>query len=334
MRCILAILFLSFFLSATAQKKSLFYSAAGSVQKDNDPKELALQLTAPHTSEKEKVAAIFRWITDNISYKVRSYPIRSSRLARYQPEPVDTALEKLSLNEIVAYDVLRKREGVCNGYARLFKTLCDYAGIRSEIITGYARTNMGRPGDRFRSNHTWNAVMIDSAWHLLDVTWASGFISANGNEFIRQYDDYYFLTPPQHFVRDHYPEDLQWTLLADPPALREFHQMPFKLTGFIKYSITAFQPATGFLEAAAGDTLQFALEVSDPVKDRQMAPERSEVPVAADSVAWVFLQPDTTQKGKRVLYTYTVAPGVTHIQLSYNNDVILRYRLHTRKEQE
>lgn len=331
MRAFLFILFFSFFLAATAQKKSLFYSSAAAVQRENNPKELALQLTAPYTSEKEKVYAIFRWITDNISYKVSSYPTRASRLARYRPEPVDTALAGLSLNEIVAYDVLRKREGVCNGYTKLFRTLCDYAGLRSEIITGYARTNMNRPGDRFRSNHTWNAVMIDSAWHLLDVTWASGFISGATNEFIRQYDDYYFLTPPEHFARDHYPEELQWTLLADPPALREFHQMPFKLTGFIKYSITAFQPATGLLEPALGDTLQFTLDISDPVKDRQMAPEPTDVPLATDSLASVFLRPDTLQKGKKAVYTYVVVPGVTHVHLLYNNDVILRYRLQLRK---
>ena len=330
----LVILCSCFCLATTAQKRSLFYSAAASMRQEQNPRDLALQLTAHHSSEREKVAAIFRWITDNIAYKVRSYPVRAPRQARYQPEPVDTALAGLSLNEIVAYDVLRKREGVCNGYTKLFKTLCDYAGIRSEIITGYARTNTGRTGDRFRSNHTWNAVMIDSAWHLLDVTWASGFISASNNEFIRQYDDYYFLTPPQHFVRDHYPEDLQWTLLPDPPAVREFYQMPFRLTSFLKYSITGYQPASGLIEAAVGDTLQFSLDVSDPVKDRQMAAEPVDVPFAADSVAWVFLEPDTVRKGRKVSFSYIVSPGVTHIHLVYNNDVILRYRLHIRKDPE
>ena len=332
MKRLSSFLFMIICLQGSAQKGSLF-SAGENAAREVSPRALALELTASLQTDREKVSAIFRWIADNIAYKVKSYPIRS-RSARYMPEPVDTALARLSLNEIVSYEVLRRREAVCNGYTKLFKTLCDYAGITSEIITGYARTNMSRVGERFRSNHTWNAVYIDSAWHLLDVTWASGFISASGGEFIRQYDGYYFLTPPRHFVRDHYPEDLQWTLLADPPALREFQQMPFKLTGFMKYSITAFHPSNGLVEASVGDTLHFVLDIADPVKDRQMAPERPDLPLAADSATSVFLRPDTIPREKKVVYTYVAATGATHIHLMYNNDVILRYRIQMRKGNE
>lgn len=330
MKRLFTFLFMLMSLQGTAQNGFLF-SAGEITAREVSPRTLSLELTAPCQTDREKVSAIFRWIADNIAYKVTSYPIRS-RPARYLQEPVDTALERLSLNEFVSYEVLKRREAVCNGYTKLFKTLCDYAGLTSEIITGYARTNMNRVGEKFRSNHTWNAVYFDNAWHLLDVTWASGFISASGGEFIRQYDEYYFLTPPQHFVRDHYPEDLQWTLLAHPPAMREFHQMPFKLTGFMKYSITAFHPSNGLVEASVGDTLQFVLDITDPVKDRQMAPERPDVPLPADSATSVFLQPDEMQKEKKVVYTYVVAHGATHMHLMYNNDVVLRYRLQRRKE--
>src|SRR3954467_12025306 len=37
------------------------------------PDSLARQLTAGYTTDREKVTAIFRWITENISYNVRPF---------------------------------------------------------------------------------------------------------------------------------------------------------------------------------------------------------------------------------------------------------------------
>jgi transglutaminase/protease-like cytokinesis protein 3 len=131
------------------------------------------------------------------------------------------------LNERVAEGVLRKRVAFCDGYARLFKTLCDYAGITSELITGYAKTsNRKRTDYSFRSNHRWNAVMIDSTWKLLDATWASGYISSGSNDFVRRFDDKYFLSPPEEFIKDHYPEDTRWTLLPSPPSFKDYLNAP------------------------------------------------------------------------------------------------------------
>jgi transglutaminase/protease-like cytokinesis protein 3 len=138
---------------------------------EEDPEQLAQLITASSTTELQKVTAIFRWVTDNISYRTSVNIYRKNgTLRRHQvQEEEDTAALK-PLNERVAIGVLKERTSVCNGYARLFTTLCDYAGIRSEIISGYAKTNTNKPGGRFGANHYWNAVMIDSSWHLLDAT--------------------------------------------------------------------------------------------------------------------------------------------------------------------
>lgn len=183
--------------------------------------ELAQKLTSPYHQEIDKVRSIFIWIADNISYNVRP---------RYNPENTyedvnDTGALK-PLSERVAEGVLKKRIAFCDGYARLFKTLCDYAGITSELITGFAKTNnnLKKADPVFRSNHRWNAVMIDSTWRLLDVTWASGYISGS-NEFVRHLDDRYFLSHPKDFIRDHYPEDVIWTLLPSPPSFKDYYNM-------------------------------------------------------------------------------------------------------------
>lgn len=166
------------------------------------PDSLSQKLTAPYTTDHEKIRSIFRWITENIAYKTRSY----NSYVKTKPVPLeeDSLFESASLNERIAREVLKQKEAVCDGYARLLKVLCNYAGIRTEIITGYARTNMDRVGTQFKSNHRWNAVLLDSSWYLLDVTWASGYIAYNNDQFVKAYDGYYFLTPAGRF----YPRSL------------------------------------------------------------------------------------------------------------------------------
>ncbi len=187
---------------------------------------LSQKLTASCNTEAEKVRAIFRWITENISYNVRPSYNSSQALNPYSGDINDTG-ELKSLTERVADGVLKKKVAFCDGYARLFKTLCNYAGIKAEVITGYARTNINRIDRKFRSNHRWNAVLIDNNWRLLDATWASGYVNYS-SEFTQSYNEYYYLTPPEDFIRDHYPEDLTWTLLPSPPVLKEFQYTPFK----------------------------------------------------------------------------------------------------------
>lgn len=286
---------------------------------------LAKALTASSKTELEKVRSIFYWITDNISYQ-------TTRFSRYKPgrhvpsEHEDTSAALISLDERIANAVIRKKEAVCDGYARLFKTLCDYAGIRSEVITGYARTNMSRGRPQFRSNHKWNAVMIDSTWHLLDATWASGFFSF-ADDFIKSYDSRYFLTPPQNFIDDHYPEDLRWTLLNNPPALREFKEMPFRYSGFVKRRILSYAPATGFIEAAVGDTLLFEMETDD-VDKKLWVTDSLLVDTAEVSVFASLPKPVNKLQRRKVSYNYIVPPkAVQWLYVIYNDEIVLRYRL-------
>src|SRR5688572_18524690 len=158
-----------------------------------DPPSLARQIVAPYNTEREKVVAIFNWITENIAYyrpHVKNNRKQKSSISA-DNDYLDEDSPLPSLKDRVALTVIQNRRAVCDGYARLFHSLCNYAGIRSQVITGYARTKWEGPNRRFISNHTWNAVQIDGIWWLLDVTWASGYIARSTGEFVRQFDDYY-----------------------------------------------------------------------------------------------------------------------------------------------
>jgi transglutaminase/protease-like cytokinesis protein 3 len=200
-----------------------YCSAQGSVQKYlqteeiNSPEVLAQLLTATDTTDRQKVISIFSWITQNISYNVKRFEnTNASRYATVPDEEDDDEAAPLKpLYERIAILVLKRRTAVCSGYANLFKSMCVHVGIPCEVITGLGKSNAGRLDKRFTSNHRWNAVFFDTVWHLLDVTWASGYIN-NRNEFQREYNPHYFLTAPGEFINDHYPEDVRWTLLLQP----------------------------------------------------------------------------------------------------------------------
>jgi len=281
---------------------------------------LSAKLTANCKTDFEKVRAIFDWIAVNISYNTRG--IQATKKKRQEKDfqqSEDTSSQLKPLTEHVAEIVLRRRSAVCDGYTKLFKALCDHAGIRNEIISGYAINNY--TNSKFKTNHTWNAVYTDSSWHLLDVTWASGFTYAG--EYIQHYDNYYFYTPPQYFIRDHYPEDLSWTLLSDPPMPKEFYQGPFKYSEWLKQKMIAFSPSRGIVQANIGDTIHFSVEsefpnfsfaVIDSLRDDQ------EYPAMA-----------TAQNGK-VSGEYVVQDEkIEWLYLVCNNELVLRYKLNVKK---
>lgn len=310
-----------------AQQKINFANIDSSVRNIQAPTidSLAKKITAAYKTELEKTRAIFSWVAQNISYNTGIYNVgKGYHPVKFVLDPADTVSSK-SATEQTAEKVLRRRIAVCDGYAKLFKTLCDYAGIESEMILGYGKCYLEKDV-KFRTNHTWNAVRVDSNWYLLDVTWASGFVTFS-NEFMHRMDDSYFLTPPQQFILDHYPEDLKWTLLEHPPTLREFHFSPFKYKSFVKYGIVSASPANGTIEAAIGDTLQIELKLKDAAKDSLIAPDAFfDSTIIQLSPASVFLSPTITNN--KAIYNYVVESNdVEWVHLLYNDDPILRYKL-------
>lgn len=296
------------------------------------PDLLAKKLTTPYKTELEKVRAIFSWIAQHISYNTGI--LRNTKRfanAKYFVAPVDTnaVWTWSSANEMTAQIILYRRVAVCDGYAKLFNILCDHAGIRSKIILGYARSYVGNSG-KFRTNHSWNAVMIDSLWYLLDVTWGSGYVNY-ANEFVQKTDESYFLTPPKQFILDHYPEDMRWTLLASPPALSEFHHAPFHYKSFVKYNISSYAPLNGIINTSVGDTVKIELLVKDAVRNKNICADPFfDSTILTTSPSSVFLQP--CLEGNKIKYSYAVANNtVQWLHIVYNGDMVLLYKLNIRK---
>ena len=284
---------------------------------------LAKQLASLGKTDREKVRAIFRWITEHIDYNVVPFGQRKKIRRQFYKEPDDSNVALPPLNERIAAKVLNTGVAFCDGYSRLFKTLCDHTGIKAEVIYGYARTNNNRG---FAVNHTWNSVYIDSSWYLLDVTWASGVVSY-GNEYIRQYNDFYFLTPPSDFIRDHYPEDLQWTLLNDPPVYQEFGQSPFRYSGYIKAGVNSYFPAKGVIDVAVGDTVLIELKARKEISNFFV----SESPILDTAQLTKF--PNVNTKDEMFVFKYNITTITGEwLYVFCNEELALRYKLNVKKE--
>lgn len=176
-------------------------------------------------------------------------------------EGEDCAAKRVAWETKCIDRVLRRKKAVCEGYSLLFKRMCDIAGLKAVFITGYERSEYYQVGTMGELDHAWNAVWIDSAYYLVDLTWAAGGCAKDDEGkllfFIKDLNDYYWLTPPNDFVRNHYPKDSIWTLI--PGYTKEsFTANPWYNPEELN-SIKLITPASGIIRAKVGDTIRFRM---------------------------------------------------------------------------
>lgn len=89
------------------------------------------------------------------------------------------------------------------------------------------------------AHHSWNAVLIDGHWRLVDCHWAARrMIGKKGAENVRYgLDEYYFLIDPRQLIYTHYPDDTNWQLLERTYSLEDFENLPPVKSLFFKYGL-------------------------------------------------------------------------------------------------
>lgn len=239
-------------------------SYARSVKGINDIGKLSRKLTAPYKTDLEKTRSIFRWITENIEYDTKEYHVYKTQSSYSKLfaklDQQNKNIHNLYDLEIAKY-VLKNKKGICSGYAALFKSLCDSSNLKAEIISGPAKNSVLDIGTAIPSNHAWNAVYLENKWQLLDATWASGYCNDSVTRFTKNYNDNYFLTPPNKFIMNHYPDDRKWILFNTPPTEIQFYNYPMVRSGYFENEISSFSPANGIIEGKVGNKIAFEIRI-------------------------------------------------------------------------
>lgn len=93
--------------------------------------------------------------------------------------------DKQSYHE--ATGVLIDGSGVCDGYAKSFKYLCDQKGVPALVVGGTATNALGQNG-----THAWNYVkMEDDKWYAVDTGWDDPVVASGASN--AKYNYVYFL---------------------------------------------------------------------------------------------------------------------------------------------
>ena len=219
--------------------------------------QLATLIDRDFETKLEKVRAIYSWITRNVAY---SYDAQNSMSISYRSE-IERVQKEKQHQERIARITLRSKKAVCHGYALLFKELCDQLNIPCQVIRGFGKSFLSDIATEYEINHAWNKVNIDGEDYLFDATWGAGYM--NGSRFIRAVNYVYFMTPPEHFIKNHYPDIASDALLDKVPGKQEFLLDPL----VYDHALTDFDlmnPAIGVLREDS--TVEFEIVSSQAIR--------------------------------------------------------------------
>jgi hypothetical protein len=210
------------------------HALAAPAEVEGEVKRLADYLVGPARSDLEKTRAIYRWVSDRIAYDAEAF---------LKGDLPDGSVEV----------TLNRRMAVCDGYSRLTQALGQEAGLKMEIVSGFARI-YGADTDK-RENHAWNAVHLEEGWCLMDCTWGAGSLG-DDRKFHKAFNDFYFLTPPEQLLATHRPREDRWQLVKSPLSWEEFQAQPKRMPGFFRLGLSFVGPAPERLQADPSATVE------------------------------------------------------------------------------
>ncbi|VDN33556.1 unnamed protein product [Dibothriocephalus latus] len=82
--------------------------------------------------------------------------------------------------------------------------------------------------------HSWNAVLVDGTWRLVDCNWAAHAEFGKGakvGKVTYKLDTFYFLTDPIQLIYTHFPHETDWQLLHQPITSKVSTQSSLFSTG-------------------------------------------------------------------------------------------------------
>jgi hypothetical protein len=150
--------------------------------------------------------------------------------------------------------------------------MCNLAGIDCEFVSGYSRTEYYEVGTPGELDHAWNVVRLNGVYYPVDATWSAGGCGEDDDgklkPFVKHFNDYYWLTPPEEFARNHFPEDAKWVLVKNYTK-DKFSWNPYYDVSVIG-GIKLLLPLSGLIHTKKGDTVKFKLTYTGKIHRLQI----------------------------------------------------------------
>ncbi|KAH0522396.1 hypothetical protein TsFJ059_006243 [Trichoderma semiorbis] len=172
----------------------------------------------PYRSDLQRLRAIFTWVAEKITWE--------------EDFEGDADTER----------TIHAKRGCAEEYACLVMEMCSAIGLHCEVVRGYLKA----PGDipdlnvMPRSNHWWNAVIVDDEWRMIDTCLASPsnpkralYSSVSGSSA----DTWWFLTRPTELCWTHVPEHRDQQHIVPPVAYDTLLNLPCTCPAYFKNGI-------------------------------------------------------------------------------------------------
>ncbi|KAI0393419.1 hypothetical protein F5Y17DRAFT_308858 [Xylariaceae sp. FL0594] len=172
----------------------------------------------PYRSDVQRLRAIFTWVAEKVNW------------------------EEDFEGEVDTRRVIQTKRGCAEEYAVLVHEMCAAIGIHSEIVRGYLKTPGEVPETNImpRSNHWWNAVLVDDEWRMMDTCLASPSNPRRGqysNASSQSAEFWWFLTRPTELCWTHIPEHHAQQHICPPVAYETLLNLPSACPPYFKNSI-------------------------------------------------------------------------------------------------
>ncbi|MBP5399355.1 MAG: transglutaminase domain-containing protein [Alphaproteobacteria bacterium] len=131
---------------------------------ENNLNSLTRYLVAPLDDDYDKAKIIAYWIASHINYD--EYLYNGSEVTKLMASHSLQSPEQL----------LESRVGICSEFAMLFDQMCKIAGIRGNIVRGYAYPAKQKIRGKEKRNyaHAWNYFFYDGEKIYVDTTFMAG----------------------------------------------------------------------------------------------------------------------------------------------------------------
>ncbi|RAJ13029.1 transglutaminase domain-containing protein [Olleya aquimaris] len=334
MKTILSFIFCLLINSAIAQVsdfKSIDFTRADNIAKlhhgsslDNLPI-LAHNLTHKLTTDAEKFRAIYFWVCDNIKGDATQDHKISKKRKQFKNDSLGYLQWNNQYKKASFKRLLKHKKTMCTGYAYLLKELCFFANIDCQIVNGYGRSVTSNIDSLDIINHSWNAVKLNKKWYLCDPTWSSGYL-LNGNTFVKDFNDGYFLTDPVLFAKNHFPLEKKW-YLNDSLKTKTFEVAPIVYGETFEHKIIPTSPSMMHLTSKKDEVVLFSFKTINPVKKEHVSLVQF---FGTDAIPFDIYDLEH-QDGYISFKTKFKHKGFFDIHLKIENDIVATYTIKVEK---